>query len=1030
VNIIEDCRRDREDLARVLKKHTGIRKIVEDLYPDSAHFIYELLQNAEDAGATETKFTLTKNCLAFEHNGRPFDSRDIFAITDIGEGTKAHDEDKIGRFGIGFKAVFAYTESPRIWSPTFAFKITELVLPSPLPPKPDQGKETRFEFPFNNLKKSAPNAFSEVEEGLSDLSETTLLFLSNIESIAWDVPGKNKGMVRRILHSRHHIEVVKQIEEKTTANTHFLRFTKPVEGLERQHIAIAFALDALPKSKGFESGRALSEQFRIVPASPGCVAVFFPAEKEISGLRFHLHAPFVPELSRASVKETTANTPLFDQIAKLAASSLHEIRNLNLLTSEFLGVLPNVHDDIPDRYVPIRASIVNAMNEEPLTPTYSRTHAPARHLIQAKASLKNLLSHEDVKFLIDYNEMPPKWAIGATQKNSDVDRFLACLAITEWDVEQFVEVLEEKTRLEGRIDHRTYEWIEGPDAEFMGWLCSKSLEWHQKFYALLYKELEPEYELGRLENLCIVRLSNGDYSIGSKCYFPTEEEEHDRILPRVAKEIYTSGNRTTEQKLARMLLEEIGVREVGELEQTEAVLNQRYRNENFDPNIDDIKRFIALVSKWPSHAGLFAEYWIFERKDNKWGRPDQVYLDIPYLNTGLGAYFEAQGNTKDRVALSSRYQEIGISCDEFVRFAKAVGVITRIEVKETSCIGNPDWDYLRAVPGERFTSPIDRDFLIPGLEKLVKNQTIEVAKLIWNTLCHLPRYPNCLFACYQKSESRGARFAKSKLVHQLRKSEWIPQGEGVFVRPARAVQSRLPEGFVFDPGWEWIKAIGFGEEAAKHAEEFRKKREVAKVLGFNNEEALNDAKWFADLDPADRRTLKADYERKHNVELPDHEPRNPERRSTRVGEGAHEAPERQVEKRARSVSVGRETVKKDTDPYLRRQYTNNDDETICQVCKFALPFKLTDGRYYMEAVEFLPELKKRHHQNYLALCPNHAAMYRFANDTMDIMKPLFLELNSNELEVVLAGENATIYFTKTHITDLKAVIDADASDEL
>ena len=50
MNIIEDCRRDREDLARVLKKHTGIRKIVEDLYPDSAHFIYELLQNAEDAG--------------------------------------------------------------------------------------------------------------------------------------------------------------------------------------------------------------------------------------------------------------------------------------------------------------------------------------------------------------------------------------------------------------------------------------------------------------------------------------------------------------------------------------------------------------------------------------------------------------------------------------------------------------------------------------------------------------------------------------------------------------------------------------------------------------------------------------------------------------------------------------------------------------------------------------------------------------------------------------------------------------------
>src|SRR6202521_3400618 len=110
MTIIEEIRLEREDLARVLKKHPGIRKIVEDLYPDSAHFIYELLQNAEDTGATEAHFALSRTGLMFEHNGRPFEPRDIYAITDIGEGTKADDDDKIGRFGVGFKAVFAYTE--------------------------------------------------------------------------------------------------------------------------------------------------------------------------------------------------------------------------------------------------------------------------------------------------------------------------------------------------------------------------------------------------------------------------------------------------------------------------------------------------------------------------------------------------------------------------------------------------------------------------------------------------------------------------------------------------------------------------------------------------------------------------------------------------------------------------------------------------------------------------------------------------------------------------------------------------------
>ena len=96
MSVIERVRQDHEDLARVLKKHAGIRRIVEDLYPDTAHFIYELLQNAEDTGACEAAFVLTADSLVFEHNGRTFDEADIRAITDIGEGTKAENDEQIG----------------------------------------------------------------------------------------------------------------------------------------------------------------------------------------------------------------------------------------------------------------------------------------------------------------------------------------------------------------------------------------------------------------------------------------------------------------------------------------------------------------------------------------------------------------------------------------------------------------------------------------------------------------------------------------------------------------------------------------------------------------------------------------------------------------------------------------------------------------------------------------------------------------------------------------------------------------------
>ena len=77
-------------------------------------------------------------------------------------------------------------------------------------------------------------------------------------------------------------------------------------------------------------------------------------------------------------------------------------------------------------------------------------------------------------------------------------------------------------------------------------------------------------------------------------------------------------------------------------------------------------------------------------------------------------------------------------------------------------------------------------------------------------------------------------------------------------------------------------------------------------------------------------------------------------------------------------------------------------------------------------MEFLPEPEKHHHQNYLVLCPNHAAMFIHANASKDDMKDMFLALDGNELELTLADQLVSVYFTDTHIKNLKIVIEADS----
>ena len=96
------------------------------------------------------------------------------------------------------------------------------------------------------------------------------------------------------------------------------------------------------------------------------------------------------------------------------------------------------------------------------------------------------------------------------------------------------------------------------------------------------------------------------------------------------KALYSSGKNKTQQEESRKLLTEIGVREVGEVEEVEAILAQRYKLAGFRPNIQELERFVTLVEKDPAKSNLFAEYFIFERVDKKWGNRVRLILILRY----------------------------------------------------------------------------------------------------------------------------------------------------------------------------------------------------------------------------------------------------------------------------------------------------------------------------------------------------------------------------------------------------------------
>ena len=1070
----------------------GIKNLLTDLYPDNAHFTYELLQNAEDAGASEVQFILNTDGLEFEHNGDClFTIEDITSITSIGDSTKRDDPISIGKFGIGFKAVFAYTATPEIESGPFHFRIRDMVVPDTVGLDPGSlgEKRTRFVFPFDNPEKSSEKARAEIETKLRHLNETTLLFLNNIRRIEYRLSDSMTGSLER----RKNENDESQIEIAVTRpgnivpdSTHYLRFQQEVDVRDEDtgelkccQIAVAFGMDKPRNQNG-----------KIVPLNPGQVCIYFPAESETSKLRFHLHAPFASTVARASARRNSAaNEELRDHLADLVAESIGAIRDKGLLDVEFLATLPNNSDDLSPFYLPIQERLIKEFKSERLVPVAKGGYTVSSECYRDQGNLSDLIGDVDLATFLEKEKSQPLWLKNpppprrdekgqfvrderARQQNERISDFLTMLGISEWTIEDLIEVLDAQSDL------------------VVGWLKGKQDVWHQSLYVLLGDFLSgapsnPFYiareRKEKLSNLCIIRCSDGEYRVGNDCHFiddgvepddnlqnnftvltegsPSEsqdEEIYEENFHYVASNTYSSASNRNQQEKARKFLETIGVRRVDDVERVKVILKQRYKKGSIKPREEDMEKFMTLVEGQPEYKSLFSDYFIFEvdldRDDSKWFmKPTGVFLDSPYLATGLTAYHEALGEDSDsfKRALSPKYVESGIDLKRFGEFAEIVGAQTKLDIDDQPVFSeHPEYeDLVTRAPGQyRTDTYTSEDHIITEIKILLEMPSVDKSKLIWQTMTDTSSADH-LEARYRKNQSQPYRVRASSLVHELRNAKWIPQKNGnsfSFVQPCDASIERLPEGFIHKTGQKWLDAIEFGKTANRLREESTQRDQQAKDDGFASLQEKEQFVEFAQRLRKEGRSINdvisqySSQNREAEPNFPTSTVKNPKLRKERVLEQVRNAPKKRHEARERKDRVSKSEIDQRTT--LQEWYTNDSGEMICQICKEEMPFKKNDGEYYFIAVEALttrfkddelPEnhFPKEYESQYLALCPECAARYdyfvRDVKEGIEIMDKLRDQLiNSDNLMIpVRLGELETdLRFVEAHLHDLKEVL--------
>lgn len=396
----------------------ALERIIQ-LYTDKSHFVYELLQNAEDAGATRIKFLEKEDRLEVLHNGTPFSVGNLQSLCDIGMSDKSSELNQIGEFGVGFKSVFGICDTVYLYSnpsekdkkngfEEFAVVINDFVKPTDIELKKiDEGYTTKFVFPYNlGFNFSGFPSYEKLIEVLSrrlqNLGITTLLFMKHLQAIDYeiDLPGFSDIGSYKLNKERinDHCSFVSARDESTNKEAgekeSFLIFTRPVKEIKKgQTIDIAFSVET------GEDGKWVFKK-----AKNPFISVYFPTETE-SKSKFIVQGPYRTTPNRSSVpSDDPDNISLAKQTASLLRDSVLELRDQQKLDYTLLNILPFDEDDFENAplFIELCHETRNMFEEEDILLGKEESYENCENVKIARASeLPEIFSDQLLTELID-----------------------------------------------------------------------------------------------------------------------------------------------------------------------------------------------------------------------------------------------------------------------------------------------------------------------------------------------------------------------------------------------------------------------------------------------------------------------------------------------------------------------------------------------------------------------------------------------------------------------------------------------------
>lgn len=1045
------------------ENHDGWKKMTENPgkyeallaghYSDSNHFVYELIQNAEDAGASTVVFEYHEDKICFYHDGKPFDEADVIGVSSMLETTKADDAKKIGKFGMGFKSVFKYTCEPQIYSDEEAFCIKSYLLPEEIETSWDYEYEmkqglryqldgevfypfsasehlTKVVLPFQKREKTGEISRidgSDIVIKLRELEPEILLFLTHIKSLLWIDTTKYKFEKFILMDQNDPNLKICQLKgnafntTKRYADLYFYKYTKAVHHpqMGNAEVSLAFLTNSQQKS--------------IQKIDNPNIWVFFPT-KDRTALPCLLHGSFETAVSREKLMRPSAfNNALMDAATELFAEAVLDFKRRNLITQMFMrqvlitafadGILPKLKQTITELFR--KNALIPVRGEKLVLPGDAQIAVPFDMLeLTENALLKN--SFDGAKEYVTFNDIK---SVGFAEyygwltEDLGVKRY----SLAEWAKSLRDAYQENWQKADYDLMRGLYAFLD----EYRLSEYTKENKFSRKkssYEEDVQKTVKDAWPVLKTARILINAENNyiAAYQDEEEQVYLSSTSDYQKIAKNAIILSYLTENYKT------LLEDSFDVKEFDNFEYVKGKILVKYPHfpkavdttevfvREYADDILQISRLMMTSHHMQEMQELLTDRCVVLAKDSdgttKLMRPREVCKPTSVEGANLKDYYSGLKRT---VAFLDEdfYRDKGISIDSISK----IGIMTT-PVEE----GPREANGMKAI-GD-FRPYLDIKNIRSNIEYIQEHTGTDLAKK--KSACILKivlEHANQMFGqvIVGTDNQVETKAMICKLLDQLRKDDWLYSEEDGLVYIEDVSKNQLDKDIYKDIGLnrytEQCRILGFAVDATEKAfdgvdnldrdakEALLKK--LAKELGvditakrFDGEEAVFDPEGF-------------DME-----EFPERYIVNRERLNRYVENQFYSAdPIRYKE------VVVRQKVNDSTNRNLRRayisgMYTNQFGKLICQSCRHSIP---TRSEYAVTIANFGIEME----QLSLCLCPNCYQKYEAIKKTRsdEYKESIKRAIVHTPIEVkqpfymVESSKDMKLYFTQTHLAELQNI---------